>query len=114
MMSGYANRTEIVLSDYPSDIAGNRLSFGMLKLPMFVLALSLVASAASACDCPNGFPTNPNFFPIGVWLQSPSRAPSYKAIGINTYVGLWDGPQENQLAILAKNHMFAIAAQNDI
>ncbi|HHY83086.1 MAG TPA: DUF4082 domain-containing protein [Clostridiales bacterium] len=38
-------------------------------------------------------PWDPDFFPIGVWLQNP--APSvmeqYKAIGINTYIGLSSG-----------------------
>lgn len=36
--------------------------------------------------------TSPDFFPIAVWLQSPSRAADYEAIGVNTFVGLWDGP----------------------
>jgi len=62
----------------------------------------------------NGFPTDANFFPIGVWLQSPTRAASYKAIGINTFVGLYEGPTEEQLAALARQHMFAIAGQNDV
>jgi len=62
----------------------------------------------------NGFPANPEFFPIGVWLQSPERAVSYKAIGINTFVGLDKGPTEAQLATLARHGIFAVAAQNDI
>lgn len=62
----------------------------------------------------NGFPTDANFFPIGVWLQSPTRAASYKAIGINTFVGLYEGPTEEQLAALARQHMFAVAGQNDV
>ena len=32
--------------------------------------------------------SDPAYFPIGVWLQSPHRAQAYQAIGINTYVGL--------------------------
>lgn len=55
-----------------------------------------------------------NFFPIGVWLQSPNRAVNYKAIGINTFVGLYEGPTEEQLAALARQHMFAVAGQNDL
>jgi hypothetical protein len=62
----------------------------------------------------NGFPTEADFFPIGVWLQSPTRAANYKAIGINTFVGLWEGPTEEQLATLAQQHMFAVAEQNDV
>lgn len=62
----------------------------------------------------SGFPTSPSFFPIGVWLQSTFRAPKYKAIGINTYVGLWEGPTETQLSDLAKGGMFVVAAQNGV
>jgi hypothetical protein len=62
----------------------------------------------------NGFPNEADFFPIGVWLQSPARAANYKAIGINTFVGLWEGPTEGQLAALANQHMFAVAEQNDV
>ena len=62
----------------------------------------------------NGFPTQADFFPIGVWLQSPARAVKYKAMGINTFVGLWEGPTEEQLAALAQEHMFAVAEQNEV
>ncbi|HMK72615.1 MAG TPA: hypothetical protein VK454_04710, partial [Myxococcaceae bacterium] len=37
----------------------------------------------------HGLPADAGFFPIAVWLQSPSNAPAYEAIGINTFVGLW-------------------------
>jgi hypothetical protein len=62
----------------------------------------------------NGFPSEVSFFPLGVWLQSPNSAPRYKAMGINTFVGLWNGPTESQLATLAKYSMFAVADQNDV
>jgi Beta-galactosidase len=71
---------------------------------------SVLASELQA----SGFPTEADFFPIGVWLQSPTRAADYKAIGINTFVGLWEGPTEEQLAALAQQHMFAVAEQNDV
>lgn len=75
----------------------------------------LASPAALAAETyPNGFPADPGFFPIGVWLQSPARAPTYKAIGINTFVGLHEGPTEPQLAELAKHNMFAVAAQNEV
>jgi hypothetical protein len=80
------------------------------------LGVSLIlADSMSARELPvNGFPTDADFFPIGVWLQSPSHATSYKAIGVNTFVGLWEGPTEAQLAVLASQNMFAVAAQNDV
>jgi hypothetical protein len=39
----------------------------------------------------NGLSTNPDFFPIGVWLQSASYAQSYAQLGVNTFVGQWEG-----------------------
>jgi hypothetical protein len=87
-----------------------------IALSCWICVAALVAgtSAAAAEKYPNGLPSNAAFFPIGVWLQSPARAPAYKAIGINTYVNLWQGPTERQLADLARYGMFVIASQNDV
>jgi hypothetical protein len=65
-------------------------------------------------DYPTRSLTDPRFFPIGVWLQSPTRAPAYRAIGINLFVGLWKGPTEAQLAELAKDGMPVVASQTDL
>jgi hypothetical protein len=82
---------------------------------MVVGILLVVGHSVSAGELQvNGFPTDAEFFPIGVWAQSPARAASYKAIGINTFVGLVEGPTEEQLAALAQQDMFAVAAQNDV
>lgn len=62
----------------------------------------------------NGPPARPDYFPIAVWLQSPSNASRYKAAGINLYVGLWEGPTESQLADLAAAGMQVVCAQNDV
>ncbi len=62
----------------------------------------------------NGPPSDNNFFPIGVWLQNPSRAEEYKSIGINFYIGLWNGPTEQQLASLKKSGMKVICEQNEV
>jgi hypothetical protein len=59
----------------------------------------------------NGFPTDHSFFPIGVWLQNPHNAAAFSAIGINTYIGLWEGPTEDQLSQLGKLGIYAIAPQ---
>lgn len=77
-------------------------------------ALLVSIHSGLAGDFPNGFPTDTHFFPIGVWDQSPSRAARYKAIGINTFVGLDKGPTEEQLSQLASQNMFAVVAQNDV
>lgn len=60
----------------------------------------------------NGLPTDQDYFPIAVWLQSPGRAQSYKDIGINLYIGLWQGPTETQLNQLEAVNMAVICNQN--
>ena len=60
----------------------------------------------------NGPPHGSDFFPIAVWLQNPSNAVRYKQAGINTYVALWRGPTEEQLADLKKAGMKVICHQN--
>jgi hypothetical protein len=62
---------------------------------------------------PNGIPTDPDFFPIAVWVQNPRNAVRYKAAGINLYVGLWKGPTQSQLAELEQAGMPVICAQNE-
>jgi len=61
----------------------------------------------------NGLPEDPEFFPIGVWLQDPGRAREYQAIGVNLYVGLWKGPNERQLQALEQAGMPVICEQNE-
>jgi hypothetical protein len=57
---------------------------------------------------------DPSFFPISVWLQDPSQAARYKAAGMNLYVALWRGPNENQLNQLKAAGMPVICAQNKV
>jgi hypothetical protein len=61
-----------------------------------------------------GPPRESGFFPIAVWLQSPGKAAQYRAAGINTYVGLWNGPTEEQFAALSKAGMKLICEQNAV
>jgi hypothetical protein len=60
----------------------------------------------------NGLTTNPDYFPVAVWLQSPSNAAAYKATGINLYIGLWDGPVKADLDQLTTASMPALCDQN--
>jgi hypothetical protein len=62
----------------------------------------------------NGPPVDPTWFPIGVWLQDPMDAKAYKAIGINLYVGLWEGPTYDQLNRLKLAKMPVICPQNEV
>lgn len=63
---------------------------------------------------PKGLPSSEDFFPIAVWLQDPRNAAKYKDLGINLFVGLWNGPTETQLAALDKAGMRVICDQNDV
>jgi hypothetical protein len=58
--------------------------------------------------------TDPSFFPIGVWLQDPANADRYRQAGFNTYVGLWEGPTEEQLSALKKAGLRVICDQNAV
>ena len=60
----------------------------------------------------NGHTTSPDFFPVAVWLQSPSNAAAYKATGINLYIGLWNGPVKADLDQLKTASMPALCDQN--
>ncbi|HPV43145.1 MAG TPA: hypothetical protein PKX40_18345 [Spirochaetota bacterium] len=60
----------------------------------------------------HGPSSDPDYFPIAVWLQQPCNAEAYRAIGINTFVGLWDGPTEGQLSQLAGREMPVLCSQN--
>ncbi len=62
----------------------------------------------------HGPPAEASYFPLAVWLQDAEYAPRYKAAGINLYVGLWEGPTEQQLSDLAKMGMPVICEQNAV
>ena len=55
-------------------------------------------SASPYAKWENGPSQDAKFFPIAVWLQNPRNAGKYRQAGINTYVGLWRGPTEQQLS----------------
>jgi len=61
----------------------------------------------------NGFGDQTDYFPIAVWLQNPSRAHLYKALGINLYMGLWQGPTEWQISALRAQNMPIICEMNE-
>ncbi len=58
--------------------------------------------------------TDSDYFPIGVWLQSPSTAEVYKKAGINMFVGVYaEGLTQGKLDIFKKNGMKVICDQNE-
>ncbi len=62
----------------------------------------------------NGPRSDKDYFPIAVWLQTPSNAKRYQALGINQFIGLWKGPTERQLQRLAETKMPVMASQNEV
>lgn len=82
-----------------------------MSLSTFLLAAALTTESPYA-RWRRGPSSDPDFFPIGVWLQAPSNARRYKELGINFYLGLWRGPTQEQLDVLAEAEMPVICAQN--
>jgi hypothetical protein len=92
----------------------------IVMLSLLALCLALLASGACAATASpyaawkHGPSSDPSYFPIAVWLQDPANAEHYRAIGINTYVGLWNGPTEADLAALKKSGMRVFCEQNAV
>jgi len=86
-----------------------------LSLLSFI-AFTFQAPALAQDDAsrPARFLDQPDIFPVGVWLQDPENAARFKAIGINFYAGLWEGPTERQLKQLQAAKMPVFAPQNDL
>lgn len=60
---------------------------------------------------PRGLPSDPSFFPIGVWMQNPINAERFRDVGVNHYVGLWQGPTDEQLQTAALADMPVVCEQ---
>ena len=84
--------------------------------------LLAVAGGALAADAPKANPyagwvnwpsKDANFFPVTVWLQSPKNAPKFKDMGINLYVGIFNGPKYEDLAAYEKAGMPVICSQTE-
>jgi hypothetical protein len=94
---------------------------GFSIFALFLFAVSLVGRAVtleSSCSpyqkWTHGPSTDPGYFPIAVWLQDPANAEKFKQAGINTYVGLWEGPTEQQIVALKQAGMKVICEQNEV
>lgn len=101
-------------------LEGTFMQRNTLLLTCFILIVSGFGSAGEgSLTSPyvkwrNGPSHDAGFFPIAVWLQNPAKATKYQAAGFNTYVGLWKGPTERQLAGLKKTGMKVICSQNKV
>jgi hypothetical protein len=56
--------------------------------------------------------SGPDTWLSAVWMQSPINAERFRAVGINLYTGLWNGPTEEQLTTLARSQMPVICDQS--
>ncbi len=83
-----------------------------------LICLSVVLAAAAAAPAGERWSRSPlgqpEFFPIGVWLQEPARAARYRAAGFNVYVALWEGPTDEKLRQLTAAGMPVICNQNRV
>lgn len=64
-----------------------------------------------------GVPTDPAFFPLGVWLQIPQHASEFAGIGVNVFVGNNAGTDSigaSDLANLKRLGMYAIIGQDSV
>lgn len=70
-------------------------------------------------------PSDPNFFPIAVWDQDPTRsrngatnATNFRNVGVNTFAGLWDfpggGTSGAKLSAIKAAGMYALAGDSGI
>ncbi len=91
------------------------LFYRLFFVPVVIFVVCGADSAASPyAKWDNGPPHDAGYFPIALWLQNPARAKQYIDAGFNTYVGLWQGPTEQQLAELKEAGMKVICHQNDV
>lgn len=89
----------------------------MIRAAGLVFLASIASAAydpAPYARWPNGPASDPDYFPLAVWLQDPVNAARYKAAGFNTYVGLWKGPTEEQLKGLAAAGLRVWCDQNEV
>lgn len=77
------------------------------------LADDSILATSPYYNWPKGPSPDATFFPIAVWLQNPANAEKYRAAGFNTYVGLWQGPTEEQLSALSRAGMRLICEQKE-
>jgi hypothetical protein len=91
--------------------ARRQVEFSLLIATLVMVSIGTAPAQFTHPGFTNAPWSDPKFFPIGVWLQVPENAARYRAAGINTYVGLWDGPKTGQLEALQQAGMFVICGQ---
>ena len=81
---------------------------------MFGLAAAEVPATQGGpfTEWDNGPPTDPDFFPLGVWAQVHTQADRHAQMGMNMYVSLGGfGPATQQLSAINNAGLYAVAHQ---
>jgi hypothetical protein len=64
---------------------------------------------------PNGLPPSLAYVPIGVWMQNPEQnAARFRDVGVNLFLGLWEGPTDAQLDALPAPGITTFCAQSGV
>jgi hypothetical protein len=63
---------------------------------------------------PNGLSPSASYVPIGVWMQQPINAERYRDVGVNLFIGLWEGPTDEQLDLLNTSELTAFCGQSGV
>ncbi len=85
-----------------------------MRFVIFFLFLSCFMRTVDLCAQNTEVITNdPSYFPIAVWLQSPSNAAGYKANGINLFIGVYNGLNQTTLNQFKAANMKFICSQNE-
>ena len=82
-----------------------------------VPAIPAIAWTSPYATWSRGVPTDPSFFPIGVWLQGSWHAAEMADLGINVYIGNNAGTDTlaaSDLATLKSHGIYAIAGQDSV
>lgn len=74
----------------------------------------IASSVSPYSQWKNTLPTDPTFFPIGVWLQSPQHIQEYKNIGVNLFVGFYGNLDQSSLQLFHDAQMPLIVEQNSV
>jgi hypothetical protein len=109
------------LISYPLELGGWRSFIAVHCSLLFLLLGSFVAFTQDTNSTgglyshwSHGPSSDPGYFPIAVWLQNPANAERFRDAGINTYIALWRGPTEEQLAELKHAGMHLICEKNEV
>lgn len=82
-----------------------------MKTILSIICWFLAEGASWAQDIAHG-ENDPDFFPIAVWAQRPELARAYKENGINMFINIYGGLDEEKMGQLRSANMKVITHQN--